>query len=463
MAGHTGGSRLRSWLPDWRREALRTTLWLVPTLLTVGAGLLFVVTYLLDRAAFRGDFTLPGWMDEGSADASREVLTAIAASVITVAGVVFSVTIVVLTLASQQFGPRMLRNFIRDLGTQVSLGAYVATFVYAVLALGSINGTGTRQFVPHLSITVCLALLLVDVVVLIYFIHHIAVTIQLPQVMAGISRDLHAAIESQFPERAEAADDPDATSAEVDETSRRLWTDGVVVASGTSGYLQFVRHEQLVSMAAANKSVIQLLYRAGHFVTAGLPMARVWPLEAAPAVGAALKRAHIAGPHRTLSQDAVFAIDQLVEIAIRALSPAVNDTFTALTCIDWLTDGLCLVSRRHLTDGVHRDDTGQIRLIEPAPSYSRIVNRACDKVRQAGRGMPAVLIRQMDGMGKVLAVCESAEQRQVLLRQVEMIARAGEVDIAEANDRRDLADRHQDLLDRYVRPDTRAVEPTELR
>src|SRR6516225_2245985 len=126
-------------IPSWRREALRATLWVVPTLLVVGVGLLFVLTYQLDRAAYRGDLTLPGWVNQGSADAGRQILSAIAAADITVVGVVFSITIVALTLASQQLAPRMLRNFIRDRGTQYTPGTFVATFVYAVLALGSIT------------------------------------------------------------------------------------------------------------------------------------------------------------------------------------------------------------------------------------------------------------------------------------------------------------------------------------
>ena len=448
MAQHT--PVVRTWMPDWRREALRTNLWLVPTLLTVAVVVVFVVTYAIDRAAFRGDLTLPSWMNEGSADAGRQVLSAIAAGVITVAGVVFSVTIVVLTLASQQFGPRMLRNFIRDLGTQVSLGTFVATFVYSVLALGSIDSSGAQQFVPHLTITVCLLLLLVDVAVLIYFIHHTAVTIQLPQVMAGISNDLHTAIDIQFPVTASADRQEESGSAEVATVAQQLRDEGVIVAAKTSGYLQFVRHDQLVDIAAANGSVIELLFRPGHFVTAGLPMARVWPPDSAVKSTAALQKGHVAGPYRTLSQDPVFAIDQLVEIAIRALSTAVNDTFTALTCIDWLADGLCHITRRHLPQGVYRDEEGAIRVIEPSPDYSRIVNRACDKIRQAGQGMPAVLIRQMDGLGKVLTTTTNDEQRRVVMRQVDMTLRAGVSDIEEPNDRRDLELRHQAIISRYT-------------
>jgi len=433
----------RRWLPSWRREALRTTLWLVPAVMVALVIVLFAVTYLLDRAVYRGDFRLPAWADTGSADAGRQLLSTIAAAVITVVGVVFSVTIVALTLASQQFGPRMLRNFIRDLGTQISLGAFVATFFYSVLALGSITSSGPHgAFVPNISITMALLLLVTDLVVLIYFIHHIAVTIQLPQVIAGVSRDLGRAIDAQFPPVTNEAAHTTGTPS-VAEIKVRLAENGRPVAARTSGYLQFVRYEELVGIAESTDTVLQLLYRPGHFITAGLPLARVWPPEAAPSVTRALQRSHVPGAHRTLTQDPVFPIDQLVEIAIRALSAAVNDTFTALTCIDWLSDGLCKVSERHLPEGVHRDRHGTIRLIEPGPDYARIVNRASDKIRQASREMPAVAIRQMDGLTKVLSYTTDAAQRLVLSHQAERIARASRSDIPEADDRRDVEERYE--------------------
>ena len=176
----------RRQLPSWRWEELRTTLWVVPSILVVVAVMLFIVTFEIDLAAYHDDLTLPFWIRTGSPDADRQVLIAIAAAVITVVGVVFSITILALTLASQQFGPRMLRNFVRDIGNQVTLGVFVGTFVYSVLALGSIGSDG--NFIPHLSTAVAEALLLVDIGVLIYFIHHIAKSIQLPEVIAGIAR-----------------------------------------------------------------------------------------------------------------------------------------------------------------------------------------------------------------------------------------------------------------------------------
>jgi uncharacterized membrane protein len=446
-------------LPSWRWEALRTTLWLVPTILVAAAVLLFVATFEIDLAAYHKDLTLPFWMRTGSADAGRQVLIAIAAAVITVVGVVFSITILALTLASQQFGPRMMRNFVRDVGNQVTLGVFVGTFVYSVLALGSITSDPRGDFIPHLSITVAEGLLLVDIAVLIYFIHHIAKSIQLPEVIAGIARDLMKAIDAEYPEQKEVGHGQalSSDSQPAAELARLMEEKGGVVPANASGYLQFVGYAQLVEIATRTNGVIRLDHRPGHFVAAGSPLATVWPSDAAPQVAMALAKAHVTGPHRTLMQDPVFAIDQLVEIAIRALSAAVNDTFTALTCIDWLSAGLRQVSGRELREGVYRDRSGRIRLIEFDPSYARMVNRAFDKIRQAARGMPAVIIRMMDALRSVMEVTTSDEQRRILVRQADMILQSAEETVPEGNDRDDIRMRYRRVLEQAA-----LVDPIEM-
>jgi uncharacterized membrane protein len=160
----------------------------------------------------------------------------------------------------------------------------------------------------------------------------------------------------------------------------------------------------------------------------------------------ALARSHVTGPHRTLVQDPVFAIDQLVEIAIRALSAAVNDTFTALTCIDWLSAGLSRISGRVLSEGVYRDRGGEIRLVELAPSYERMVNRAFDKIRQSGGSMPAVIIRLLDAISHIIEHTVESSQRAALRRQAEMILRGAEAADLEPNDLADIRGRFEDLL-----------------
>src|SRR6202453_4943600 len=236
----------------WRREVLRTSLWFVPSLEVVAAIGLFIGTLAADRAAYRGDFGLPGWVISGSADAARQILTTIAAAIITVVGVVFSIILVTLTLASTQFGPRMLRNFIRDRGTQLTLGTFVATFVYSVLVLASV-GTGSHgDFVPHISVSVTYVLMGLDLAVLIYFIHHTAISIQLPQVIAGIAADLTEAIAAQG---SPAAGDGVHTGPSAVELMARAESGGGVLLAPTSGYLQFIKHQNLVRLAARADAV----------------------------------------------------------------------------------------------------------------------------------------------------------------------------------------------------------------
>jgi uncharacterized membrane protein len=430
-------------LPEWRRESLRTTLWVVPTIEVVLAVALFAVTYAIDRAAYRGDLTLPSWVNNGSADAARQILIGIAAAVITVVGLVFSITIVALTLASTQFGPRMLRNFVRDRGTQITLGTFVATFVFSVLALGAVAHGGRGDFIPHLSITVAIAMVLADLGVLIYFIHHVAKSIQLPEVIASIAQDLSRAIASEVAasDRRDAQDQSEAAASPT-ELLVRMDEEGAVVPVTRSGYLRFVGYDELVDLAVRSDSVIRLLYRPGHFLVEGLPLATVWPPEAAAGVARELEGNHVTGPQRTLTQALSCAIDPLVEIAIRALSPAVNDTFSALTCIDWLCDALCRISARWHPSAVHRDRAGLVRVIAAELQYERLVGRAFDKIRQAGRGMPAVMIRQLDALAKVMEYATTAEQREVLLEQAGMIARSCLESVPEQFDRDDVLRRY---------------------
>jgi uncharacterized membrane protein len=428
---------------EWRREALRTNLWVVPTVEVIVAVVLYAVTHALDRAAYHGNITLPSWMVFGTAEAAREILTSLAAAVITVVGVVFSITIVTLTLASTQFGPRMLRNFIRDRGTQFTLGTFVATFVYATLVLISIGpGTGSHDFVPHLSITLSVALVTLSMAVLIYFIHHIAASIQLPQVIASIAGDLSGAIDAESHDRGPSVE----AGPSVAELLERMSRSGGNVPAPSSGYLQFVRHQSLTGLAAEKGAVIHLLHRPGQFLVEGHRMATVWPPDAAAAVSRALRRAHITGPNRTLAQDMSFAVDQLVEIAIRALSPAVNDTFTALTCIDWLGASMCKVTAQWHPVRVHRDGHGFVRLITSHVSYQSLIERTFEKIRQAGRGMPAVLIRQLDALAKIADHTSDAQQRALLLAQAAMILQSSEESIPEPADRADVRRQYDAVL-----------------
>jgi uncharacterized membrane protein len=192
--------------------------------------------------------------------------------------------------------------------------------------------------------------------------------------------------------------------------------------------------------------VISLEHRPGHFLVRGHRFATVWPPEAAPVIRKALGGAHIVGPYRTLSQDVSFGIDQLVEIGLRALSAAVNDTFTALTCIDWLGENLCKIVAQWHPARVHRDDRGYIRVIAAEPSYDRLVQRSFEKIRQSSMGQPAVMIRMLEALARIMAETTSQGQRRVLLEQAAMINRACERSVPEAGDRADIQRRYEAVL-----------------
>ncbi|WP_019926504.1 DUF2254 domain-containing protein [Nocardia sp. BMG111209] len=422
---------------DRWREALRTNLWFAPSMEVLAAVALFVVTYVLDRAVYRHGFALPSWVIGGTPDAARQVLTASAAAIITVVGVVFSITIVALTLASTQFGPRMLRNFIRDRGTQLTLGTFVGTFVYAILTLVSIGA----DFVPHISTTVSIVSLVADLAVLIYFINHIATAIQLPHVIAGIAGEVSAAIDANR----EPVPPVPPRGPSMDELTVRLAESGGPVHVAGSGYLQYIRYERLIRFATAADAVIHLPYRPGHFLTEGQIVATVWPAGAAARITADFARGHVVGPMRTLTQDISFGIDQIVEIALRALSPAVNDTFTALTCIDWLGDALARITVSWDPSPVRRDGDGYIRVIAAQASYERLVQRAFEKIRQAGRGMPAIMIRQLDALTEIASRTVHPERLRLLLEQADMIGRAARESISEEADLDDVLRRYRML------------------
>ncbi|PSR66530.1 DUF2254 domain-containing protein [Nocardia sp. MDA0666] len=414
---------------DRWRERLRTNLWFVPTLEVLAAVALFALTFTLDRAAYHRGTNLPTWVLGGTPDAARQVLTSIAAAIITVVGVVFSITILALTLASTQFGPRMLRNFIRDRGTQLTLGTFVATFVYAIAALVSVG----EDFVPHISATVSIGSLVVDLAVLIYFINHIGGQIQLPNVVADIAREVRTAVDANA--------DTTASGAKHGPSARELRDllarSGGEVRTSNSGYLQYIRYERLVRLAAEADAVIHLPYRPGHFVTEGQVIARVWPAQAAKGIEKKFSRGHVTGSMRSLVQDVSFGVDQIVEIALRALASATNDTFTVLTCIDWLGDCLSRIAVTWEPNPVRRDKDGHIRVLAAQVSYERLVQRAFEKIRQAGAGQPAVMIRQLDALAQIADRVTDPDRLRVILEQATMIEHAVPL-IPEEPDRADV-------------------------
>jgi uncharacterized membrane protein len=382
----------------------------------------------------------------GGAEGASSLLGAIAGSMITIAGVVFSMTLVALSLASSQLGPRLLRNFMRDTTTQMVLGTFVATFLYCLLVLRTIRRAEEVAFVPHLSVTFGVLLAVVSVGVLIYFIHHVSVSIQANEIVARVGTELIEGIQRLFPKNIGQgapripAEPPDAGFLETFDRESRP------IGSAGDGYLQFVDGDALIALAMQEDVVIRLERRPGHYVVATRPLALVWPgNKVTDQLIDRINSAFALGNQRTSGQDVEFAVNQLVEIAIRALSPGVNDPFTAMVCVDHLGSALCRLAELDMPSPYRHDTQEKIRVITPVFTFPDVTDAAFNQIRQYGRSSTAVTIRLLETIAEVAGSVHRPEDRAALLRHAKMIARGARDGLLEDEDRQVVEEHFQSV------------------
>jgi uncharacterized membrane protein len=429
-------------------EDLRTSFWFIPGLMTLGAGLLGVGLVYLDTAVDTEAVPELRWIYTGGVEGARAVLSTIANSMIMVAGTVFSVTIVALSLASQQMGPRLLRSFIRDRGNQFVLGTFIGTFFYCLIVLGTIVGEDSgEEFIPHLSVTFGLGLAVIDVAVLIYFIHHVSISIQAPNVAASAAEELDRTMDRLFPELiGHAAPEAHVEPLEED-VPRMLAADAAPVPARRSGYIQAIRNEKLLKLARDNEAVFRLDYRPGHYAMEGTPLLVVSPGDRVDeTLVEKVNEAYIVGVYRSPTQDVEFAINELVEIAVRSLSPSLNDPFTAVTCVDHLGAALSRLMRRDTPVPFRYDAEGRLRIIAQPQGFPDLVNAAFHQIRQHARRSVAVTVRMLDVLAVLAPQARSREQADAIRHHAVMIYRGGAESFEEEWDRRDLEERYDRVL-----------------
>ncbi len=364
--------RARRWV-----AAMTGSYWFVPMLLGLAAVGLSAITLRIDEAVGAGALVDFAFITLNGPDGARALLSTVAGSIITVAGVVFSLTMVVLTQASNQFGPRLLVNFMRDRPNQLVLGTFVATFVYSLLVLRVVRVSNTdlglSEVVPHISIGVALLLTFVSVAVLVFFFHHTAESVRVSHVLADIGRAMERRIE-QTTVAIEEAEEPPLLLPGFDD-------DLAVLDAPAEGVLQSVDVDGLVAFAREHDAVIRLLHVPGAFVLRGGAYAHVHPASAAPNVREGLADHLSLGEHRSLGQDLGFLFDELLEVALRALSPSMNDPFTAMNCIDRIAQGLLLLDGRRTPNETHADEDGVTRAVVPLQSRSVLARHLFGELR----------------------------------------------------------------------------------
>jgi len=333
--------------PTKLRSQRDINLWRIPLQLSLAAVALFGVTLIPDVLDKYGIIHIPSWLTMGSIDDARAILSAMMGAVATVLALIFSVALLVLSMVSTLFGPRLLYRFLQDWVTQVTIGLFMATFVYICLVFLVTHQDPQSAFIPQISLITSWALVVLSFAFLVYYSHRVAKSIQNPDMIGAIVDDLYVAAGG-----AHVSGPGEGTGAAPDDAAiLRQAETGAIVSCPKSGYLQHVDHGALVAAARAADALIVLRFRPGQFVLRGEPLAAIVPANNAGGLEAAIDRGVRIGRHRTLTQDSEFGIAQVVEIAIRALSPAVNDTFTGVACVDWLADALLTLAERPPLEG----------------------------------------------------------------------------------------------------------------
>ncbi|ALA59120.1 DUF2254 domain-containing protein [Nitrospira moscoviensis] len=427
-------------------DRIRGSLWFVPSLMAAAAVVLAFTSLWADHHLIGKHPSGPfAWLYGGGADGARDVLSTVASSMITVAGVIFSITVVALTLASQQFGPRLLRNFMRDPGNQIVLGTFISVHLYCLIILRAVRTEEAGGFVPHLSVSVTLLLAMVSAGVLIYFFHHATSSIRASSVIAAVAADLDEAIDRLFPERVqrpgpEPVPPPDTAAPIRPEIDR----DGRRIVAPTSGYLQALDTDCLGTVARADDLIIRVDCRPGDFLTCGTAVARAHPAErVTEAAVSRLQSAFILGDERTVVQDVRFPAHQLTEMAVRALSPGTNDPSTALACIDRLGAAFIRFSRRRVPSPYRYDEDHRLRLILAPVTLAELIEETFSPIRQYGRTSAPVTMRLLDAVITAAPHVTSPDARAALHAQAVMVHRGSLEGLPEERDRREVLKRYQ--------------------
>ena len=421
----------------WFWGNLQASFWFLPSLIVVGSIAIAIALIEADSTGSRE------WLDRwphlfgASAAGARGMLSTIAGSMMTVVGVTFSMTLVTLALASSQYTSRILRNFMRDRVTQVVLGIFAGIFTYCLIVLRTIRG-GENTFVPSLAVFFGVVLAIGGISVLIYFIHHIASSIQASNIIASVAAETMQAIDRMFPKKTghgPADDERDSASPPLPAC---IWQ---TVAAPGNGYIQSVDNATLLRLAREHRTIIRMESGVGEFVVHNAPLASL-AMDTQPdkAVIADLQGAYSIDRYRTVEQDIGFGVGQIVDIALRALSPGINDTTTAEMCVDYLTAILAQLASRSIASSQQFED-GQLRIITVGPTFASLVAASFDQIRESAKGNVAIMIRMLGALETIGDLTASSGRRRMLGAQVQWIAELAERTIESPQDLARIASR----------------------
>ena len=408
---------------------MQASLWLIPAAMCAAMlGLAYVMVF--SPVEFPGlNADKYWWLFGGDAATARDLVSAILSGIITMTSLVVSITMVVLSLASGQLGPRLIDNFLRDRQIQVVLGLFTGTVFYCLFVLRSINEELGNDYVPHIAITTATVLAMLCLLALLFYVHKIARSIVADTVVSQVADSLESAI------LREARNGPSGEHV----LPRGQYALTIPLSLDESGYVQVIEFDRLVDLAEQEEIVIDVRVRPGHFVLRGSHALMVQSnAQVSEGVQTAIRRSFTVGQDRTPTQDLEYSVRQLVEIAVRALSPGINDPFTAVAVINRLAGALELAALNAAPVRHYTDDAGNLRVLAIPSDLSDLFDTALNQIRQAASQTPAVLIQLAHICAQLASVLPDASSRGSLQGHLQKISRAGQRHIDDPADRSDF-------------------------
>lgn len=427
-------------------DSFRESLWFAPALLTLIGLMASILMPLIDEQ-LRGWVSTEGRWFHTSAESARSTLSWISTTLMTVACLVLSVTVVALTQTTSLYGSRLLRNFMATNAAQMTLGTMLGTVLYCMIVQKAVDVD--EGLVPHLSVSVALLAGICSLGMMFYFIHSVAESIQAQNVVENVARELDEAINSMYPQQ--IGEPPRSKSlrqmppAELEGYLDNLGKGFFVVPSKHEGYFLAVDSDSLLHTATDSDVIVRMLVRPGDFVIREQPLAQVWYVddEKGKSIARGINASCVAGRHRTPRQDIECAVNELVEVAVRALSPGINDPFTAITCIDRFSASLSRLAQREAPPALRCDKDENIRVISQPISFGAVLDASFNQIRQAGQRSPAVAMRLLESLVTIGGAVSRDEDRQAVRRHADMVLRACRTNFEEELDREDAEARHE--------------------
>lgn len=424
---------------------LGATFWFVPVLIISFSILLSIGLVYLDSMVTIPSKGLIRFFLVNSPDSARSILSTISSAMMGVAGTVFSITLVALTLASSQFGPRLIKNFMYVRLNQVVLGLYISTYLYCLLVLNTIMDSSDYTFIPSISILVAIITTVINIVLLIVFIHQIAVSIQADKVVSDISEFISKQLDTLFPEKiGEEAGEEESVDAS---KAASEYQKEISIKSPDSGYLQYIDGDALIKVVTRHDSLVELHSRPGDYLVEGSEIGCLYTSDKwEENEFKKIFNQFVIGNTKTTQQDLEFSIQQMVEIAARALSPGINDPYTAITCIDNLTSFVCRLTRSKFPSKYLFDEDKNLRIIADIIDFEGILDASFNQIRQFSGDSPAVIIRLMEALTIIYECASKESHKKAVIKHAEMVYSSGKQNIEEKNDLDDLTDRAAKII-----------------